>query len=216
MSLLFPQDTCRAYPMIRFVGYVKQVQVQAESLKVGRRPDSRYDPAPLRVVARLRLTAHGAVGEMVDGGQIIDVHNAAHPASRNRGGNDVSVVFTGHYAAMRARFGPHLSDGSAGENILVEAEQGTVALGDLGARLVFENPGTGERVVLAGLHVAAPCVEFGGFAAGAPLPGEQMKDVLRFLHDGTRGFYAALSEPADGGVVQPGDLVYADEGAAEV
>ena len=200
---------------MRFVGCVKQVQVQPVSLKVGQRPHSRYDPAPLRVVARLRLMATGAVGETADGGQIIDVHNVVHSASRNRGGNDVSVGFTGHYAAMRARFGPHLTDGSAGENILVEAEQGVVALSDLGGCLVFENPGTGERVVLAGLHVAAPCVEFGGFAAGSPLPGEQMKDVLRFLHDGTRGFYARLAGPSEGGVVQPGDLVYA-EGVAEV
>ena len=149
------------------------------------------------------------VGLVAGGERVIDVHNVDHPSSKNqRGLNGISVGFTGHYQAMRERCGPHLADGCAGENILVEADR-TFALGDLGGRLAIETAG-GAIVHLADLLVAAPCAEFSQFAAGQGerLPPEALKATLQFLDGGIRGFYTRLaSAPADA-VVRAGDRVF--------
>jgi hypothetical protein len=92
------------------LGRVALVQVQAASLKVGRRPDSRYDPAPLTPVERLVVTPGGVIGITNDGREIVDVHHADHSESRQGrdGRNGVSVGFASHYQTIRARFGEHL------------------------------------------------------------------------------------------------------------
>ena len=194
---------------MREIGRVKLVQVQRSSLKVGERPYRYYDPTPLLVVDGLMLSPGGVVGLAADGGRVIDVHNADHPASKNqRGINGVSIGFTSHYQAMRERFGPHLTDGCAGENILVEAGH-TFALGDLGGQLAIETAG-GAIVYLTDLLVAAPCAEFSQFAAGQGerLPAEALKTTLQFLQDGMRGFYATSDgAPADA-IVRTSDRVF--------
>jgi hypothetical protein len=126
-----------------------------------------------------------------------------------RGVNGISIGFTSHYREMRERCGPHLSDGIAGENILVESDR-SFALADLGQRLVIQTA-TGALVHLAELVVAAPCNEFSQFAANQAerLPPEALKATLQFLNDGRRGFYATLASAPDGAVVRAGDLVFA-------
>ena len=197
--------------MKQAIGTIKLVQIQRSSLKAGERPYSYYDPTPLLQVARLRLTPDGVAGLLTDGQAIVDVHNATHPNSKNsRGVNGISLGFTGHYQAMRNQFGDHLTDGCAGENILVEADR-VIGLGDLGARLVIECA-DGGAVRLDNLVVAAPCVEFSRFAQGGDeaLPAEALRATLQFLNDGMRGFYARLASSQADAVVQAGDRVYAD------
>ncbi|MFL5804795.1 MAG: MOSC domain-containing protein [Roseiflexaceae bacterium] len=197
------------------IGRIKQVQVQRASLKAGERPYRYYDPTPLLVVDGLLLSPSGVVGLSAGGEQVIDVHNADHPASKNqRGINGISIGFTSHYQAMRERFGPHLTDGIAGENILVAADR-AFALADVGARLAIQTAG-GAVLYLADLLVAAPCVEFSQFAASQAerLPPEALKATLQFLDDGRRGFYASLAgEPAEA-IVRAGDRVFVDIRAA--
>jgi hypothetical protein len=112
---------------------------------------------------------------------------------------------------MRERFGPHLADGIAGENILVETER-TFLLADLGARLAIQTVG-GALLYLAELVVAAPCVEFSQFASDQAerLPPEALKATLQFLHDGRRGFYASSAGEPDGAIVRAGDRVFIAE-----
>jgi hypothetical protein len=190
------------------IGHIRQIQIQRSSLKAGERPYRYYDPTPLLVVDGLLLSPGGVIGLAADGEQVIDVHNTAHPLSKNqRGINGISISFTSHYQAMRDRFGPHLTDGCAGENILVETSR-VFALGDLGDRLAIQTA-SGAIVYLAGLLVAAPCVEFSQFAAshGERLPAEALKVALQFLDGGMRGFYASLAgDPADA-IVRAGDRV---------
>jgi hypothetical protein len=195
---------------MREIGRVVLVQIQQASLKVGEKPHVRYDPAPLLGVDSLLLTPSGVVGLMADGGRLVDVHNALHPATKNqRGLNDISIGFTSHYRAMRDRFGPHMADGCAGENILVEADD-SFTLADLAGRLAIQNPATGEIVYLSDLIVAAPCAPFSHFAAnqGPQLPAEVLKQTLQFLNDGRRGFYVQLAEGQREGRVQAGDRVF--------
>src|SRR4051812_414160 len=105
---------------MRPLGEIVKLQTQVESLKVGGAPLRRYDPSALRQVAALSLSQDGVQGWTEDGQPVSDVHNLTHPVSKNRGGsNGISICFSSHYAAMRTRFGEHVVDGIAGENILV-------------------------------------------------------------------------------------------------
>jgi hypothetical protein len=193
---------------MHLIGHVKQVQVQRSSLKVGERPQQCYDPSPLLVVSRLLLTKRGAIGITADGERIIDVHHADHPASGYRGENGLSLGFTTHYQKMRTRFGPHLRDGIAGENILIEDVGREFRLDELAEGIAIKDA-TGQLVLLAEIEVATPCTPFSQFAAGETLSKQGLKETLQFLHYGRRGFYATLAEKQQEAEVQAGYSVYA-------
>jgi hypothetical protein len=179
---------------LRPLGRVVRLQIQRSKLKLGEKPNRHYDPAPLLAVDELTLTPQGALVRLADGGALLDVHHAAHPDTRNLDRtNDLSVGFTWHYAAMRDRFGAHLVDGCAGENILVETS-GSITLADLVWGLVIRPAGRGDVVDLRVLRVAPPCREFSGYASRASEP-DIIKETLQFLDDGLRGFYCALGNP---------------------
>lgn len=125
----------------------------------------------------------------------MDVHHPAHPETRNLDRtNDLSVGFTPHYVAMRERFGEHLVEGCAGENILIETT-GRVTLADLAGGLFIESAAGTGRVLLTVIRIAPPCREFSGYSARSTEP-EAIKGALQFLDDGLRGFYCALNNPA--------------------
>jgi hypothetical protein len=142
-------------------------------------------------VEELTLTRTGASARTADGSFTIDVHNSAHPYTKNGGVNGLSVLFTSHYREMQARFGGHLSTGCAGENILVETQE-VVPLEEVARGIVLEakdGPAT-----LGGVVVAAPCTSFSGFALGSRDPATpDLKRALQFLDRGMRGYYCALA-----------------------
>ncbi len=175
------------------IGRIVRLQVQESSLKAGERPRRWYNPAPIRVVPSLTIDENGVVGRTEMGTAILDVHNATHPATKNDAKrNGISVGFTSHYVAMRARFGDHLADGIAGENILVVTERMfTEAEFVAGIRIETSD---GATIDLQRVIIAKPCVEFSRYALGYLLdaPSDRaVTDALNFLHEGTRGFYAA-------------------------
>lgn len=176
---------------MQLIGPIVRLQVQASSLKMGERLRRWYDPAPIRAVPRLRVDMDGVIGVAADGATILDVHNRTHPATKNREENDLSFGFTGHYAAMRARFGDHLVDGIAGENILVAADR-IFTEAEFAAGVGIEAV-DGGLVRLAQVIDAEPCVEFSRFSLGydrdAPADST-VTTALTFLRRGTRGFYA--------------------------
>lgn len=192
---------------MRYIGRVEWVQVQRESLKVDADGRQDYNPAPLLVVPALRLSAEGAHGVDEDGALIVDVHHVRHPRSRNRGDNFLSMGFTGHYATLRARFGDHLTDGVAGENVIVRAD-GVLTPAQLGGGLVIETQ-AGARVTLGAVLPIPPCEPFSRYAAGRVLSAPEMKATLQFLGDGMRGFYMrpAMSG-AEAILIQAGDTVW--------
>jgi hypothetical protein len=147
------------------------------------------------VVEKLLLTAQGVVGVTAEGEQILDIHNSIHPQTKNVGGvNGISLGFSSHYDTMRKKFGSHLWDGCAGENILVETE-GEMTLDVLGERVAFQDQESGAWFYLEQLQVAAPCVEFSHFALNDPISAsaERIRDALIFLDEGRRGFYASFT-----------------------
>jgi hypothetical protein len=194
---------------MREIGLIKHVQLQRSSLKQGQRPQRYYDPAPLLVVERLLLAPGGVSAVSADGEPIIDVHHAAHPESKNRSGtNGISIGLTSHYRAMRDRYGAHLTDGCAGENILVESDH-VWSIDELGAALVI-HCADGQMVALASLTTAAPCVEFSRFAhlSAEPLTSDQLRTTLQFLDGGMRGFYARLANGQPDAEIRAGDRVF--------
>jgi hypothetical protein len=181
------------------IGTIIQLQVQRSSLKIGERRQRRYDPAPIQAVPSLDLDPGGVVGWDPDGRPIIDVHHRSHPMSKNRDGdNGVSIGFVSHYDVMRARLGSHLTNGMAGENILVDTEL-SFANGDLPEQLLVETA-DGDRIELVNVQVAEPCVEFTRFAMRHPSdapPDGTVSESLDFLRRGVRGYYATyLGAPA--------------------
>lgn len=193
---------------MRHIGSIKQVQIQRSALKLGQKPWRYYNPAPLLIVEKLLLTPRGVIGLTEASEQLVDVHNADHPTSRYAEVNGISLGFTSHYQQMREKFGVHITDGCAGENILIEATE-TFQLADLGERLAIQSQESGQWVYVERLRVAAPCVEFSNFALNDVMPAHAalLRETLQFLDQGRRGFYATYvsEEPSS---LRAGDAVY--------
>lgn len=183
------------------IGTVRFVQVQREPLKTRINADRVYRPEGLEQVQALHMTPDGIVGIRADGEQVLDAHHKDHPNSRFRGANGISIGFTAHYERMRSRFGGHVTDGIAGENIIAAAEFPFME-GDLRGGLVFENP-DGTRCRFRLNKAMAPCDEFSHFVhqAGNRLPPDVLKETLQFLDGGRRGFTLLLDEAGNARVL---------------
>ncbi len=179
--------------MRELIGAIVRLQVQRSSLKIGGKPHEHYDPVALVAVSALEVTPDGATGIAANGERILDVHNNAHPQSKSRRTNTLSAGFTAHYDRMRERFGTYLTDGIAGENLLVTTTA-VWSLDDLAHGLVIVT--ANDEIALGGVMVAEPCNPFTRFAlrypADAPATRE-ITDALQFLRAGTRGFYVTYT-----------------------
>lgn len=182
-------------PRFTPLGSIVRLQIQTGEIKVGERGRRVYDPAPIRPVPYLRLSSGGFTGPGVDSQDILDIHHRDHPAGKWTPKNGICVLFTRHYELMRARFGSHITDGIAGESILVESDR-QIRLEDLQHGLTIHTA-DGEAV-LHDLVVAPPCVEYTRFALQYPPEAHadgRFKDALQFLSPGMRGFYAHYDGP---------------------
>jgi hypothetical protein len=192
------------------LGTIARLQIQRSTLKVGpERALRRYHPGPLLSIPEAGLAPAGVTAQDERGRLLLDVHHRDHPETKQsqRGVNAVSVGFTAHYDAMRHRFGEHLSDGIAGENILVRTES-RVSDSDLRSGLVITTA-DGSELLLEELMIAEPCVEFTRFALQYPpnaRPDDAFNSSLVFLRGGIRGFYATYR--GDPITVRLGDRVY--------
>jgi hypothetical protein len=178
-------------PGVEVLGTVVRLQVQRSRLKLGERGARRYDPAPLREVEALEIGPRGVLGLVPGEEPVIDVHNADHPDTRNvKLANGLSLLPQPHYGLMRQRFGAHLHDGIAGENLLL-ATEGPLTEDDLGGSVVLETA-DGRVLELSDVMVAAPCVEFTRFALGRSdlAVDDDILQAMPALDDGVRGFYA--------------------------
>ena len=187
------------------IGRILLVQIQPESIKVGR--PERYDPTRLLVVEQLILTEAGVVGVTRTGERIIDVHNAHHPCTKSRGDNGFSLGLTSYYDSMRSHFGKHIVDGCAGENILVATDT-MYALAELQGGLAIQQQATGEFIFLTDIEAVVPCLPFSTYAAQRPLAHEEVKATLQFLMHGRRGFLAELADKGQVVSVCAGDVLF--------
>ena len=194
------------------LGRIVRLQVQVDSIKTGKKPNERYTPVPnLTPVSSIRLDADGTTGITVDGRELPDVHNRTHPHSKFRGDNGISVMFTSHYAAMRERYGDHLTDGIAGESMLVEFDE-MVGLDDIRSGLVVI--GEDRRIEVGPWDIAHPCAPFSKFCLQFPegeKPDRRITETLQFLENGMRGFVAVYPTKASPAMIRLGDIVYATD-----
>ncbi len=195
---------------MRELGKVKLVQVQPSGLIIETPSGYFYDVSRRVEVDRLIINSLGIEATLANGEHVLDIHHIDHPDKAYDDDDLVSIGFTSHYEAMRERFGGHIIDGSAGENIIIEYDQ-EVWLDDLGQQIAIENEDTGRKLLLDVLSFAAPCDEFSHFVANSQyerLPAADLKATLQFLNNGRRGFLLALSGGQETATVQAGDKVF--------
>ena len=196
---------------IRKLGIVKLVQLQPSGLIIETPSGYLYDASRRVEVDHLVITAKGIEATTPDGEHVLDIHHLDHPDKAYDDDDLVCIGFTSHYKAMRARFGDHMGDGIAGENIIIDCEV-EVWPQDLGQQIGIENTDTGQLALLDMVSFAAPCQEFSHFAAQSQhkkLPADKLKSILQFLGNGRRGFLLVLNDIHDEVSVQPGDRVFA-------
>ena len=197
--------------IIRELGIVKLTQLQPSGLIIKTSSGYFYDAARLVEVDSLIITPLGIEAATPKGDMLLDIHHISHPDKAYDDDDLVCIGFTSHYNAMRQRFGDHMVDGIAGENIIIEIEE-EVWSEDLGEQIGIQNPETGDWVMLDLLSYAEPCSEFSHFTAQSQdqkLPAGELKSILQFLGKGRRGFLLILSPGQEKVTVRPGDNVYA-------
>ena len=195
---------------LSLLGKITLTQLQPNGLIIETPSGESFDPSRLLVASHLVLTPQGIETTTPEGERVLDIHHLEHPGKAYDDDDLVCIGFTSHYAAMRTRFGAHMVDGAAGENIIIDS-QIEIWPADLGKRIAIENKPTGQISFLDVTRFAAPCSEFSHFAAHSQdkrLPTEELKDTLKFLGNGRRGFLLVLGAGQQAFTVQPGDLVY--------
>lgn len=195
---------------LRTLGKIRLAQIQPTGLIVSTKLGDVYDPTRRVEVDTLIITPLGIEAILPDGKRALDIHHINHPGKAYDNRDLVSIGFTSHYAAMRERFGEHMADGIAGENIIIDFEH-EIWMDDLGQQITIKSHKSGTSAYLDVVRFAAPCREFSHFAAGKQnekLPAAELKSALHFLHNGRRGFLLVLSEGQGSVVVEPGDEVF--------
>lgn len=194
----------------RELGKVKFVQVQPSGLIIETPSGCYYDASRRVEVDHLLITSKGIEATTPEGEHVLDIHHIDHPDKAYDDDDLVSIGFTSHYEAMRARFGEHMVDGVAGENIIIEFGE-EVWVDDIGGQLAIENTDTGQKTMLDLVCFAAPCDEFSHFASqsqGERLLAAELKATLNFLNNGRRGFLLVLSKDQESAMIRPGDKVF--------
>lgn len=195
------------------MGMVSLVQLQPSGLIIeAPEPPPRYfyDASRRVEVDRLEITPRGIQATLPTGEQVLDIHHLDHPDKAYEDDDLVCVGFTAHYDAMRVEFGEHMVDGIAGENIIIDYPD-EVWPGDLGKVLAIENQDTGEVATLEMVNFAEPCVEFSRFCARRQhdeIAAHRVREIVRFLGNGRRGFLLVLDDGLDVVTVRPGDRVF--------
>lgn len=195
---------------MRELGKIVRLQVQQTSTKTGTKPYQTYSPTPAIVsVPTLRLDSDGVEGVDERGETWPDVHNATHPETKFSGHNGVSLGFTNHYIEMRDRFGDHLIDGVAGENMIVKTDEHiTLDMLEKGIAIV----GDQREIRIDAWEILNPCSPFTKFCLQIPgetKPDRTVTEALQFLKNGMRGFTTIYSSEATPAEICLGDTVYA-------
>lgn len=196
------------------IGEVCLVQLQPHGLIIdtpGKTPSGHfYDATRLVQVDYLNITPLGIESTISEGEHVLDIHHINHP-DKKYGDNDlICIGFTSHYDAMREKFGEHMLNGTAGENIIIDYSE-EVWPADLSKKLGIENQDSDEMAILEVKRFAAPCVEFSQFCIGnqyEKLPATKQKEILKFLGNGRRGFLLVLDNKHNVVTVRSGDKVF--------
>lgn len=199
---------------IKQIGHVNLVQLQPNGLIVDT-PDKTptgyfYDASRLVQVDRLVITPLGIEATIPGGEHVLDIHHLKHPNKEYDDDDLVCIGFTSHNDAMRDYFGEHMVNGIAGENIIIEYSN-EIWREDLSQNLGIENQDTGEMAIFEMISHASPCVEFGQFCAQSQyekISATKMKNILKFLENGRRGFLLVLNKKHDVVIVRPNDKVF--------
>lgn len=202
------------YKKVRQLGHVRLVQLQPNGLIIDT-PDKTptgyfYDATRLVQVDQLEITPLGIEAIIPGGEQVLDIDHINHPDKAYDDDDLVCIGFTSHYDARRTHFGEHMGNGIAGENIIIEYSE-EVWPDDLSQKSGIENQDNGEMANFEMVSFASPCVEFSKFCIQSQyekIPANKIKEILKFLGNGRRGFSLVLNKLQDVITVRPGDKVF--------
>jgi hypothetical protein len=183
---------------MQHIGHIARLQLQRASAKSGEKPNQIYTTDHLSMVDALLLSSEGLSLDAPHGSPLLDIHNALHPDTRYsaKSRNAVSFNFDAHYTHMRAHYGAHAVTGCAGENVLVALSAGiapadVTAVFDGGIHIALDG---GAFAHITDVRVALPCAPFSRWILRDEAPDAQtLKETLRFLDNGVRGYYAAYA-----------------------
>ena len=195
---------------MRELGRVMLVQVQPSGLIIETPSGYFYDVSRRLEVDSLKITSLGIEATSPEGEHVLDIHHISHPGKAYDNNDLVCIGFTSHYEAMRARFGEHMVDGAAGENIIIERAD-EIWIEDLAGGIAIENQDTGRLAILDLISIAAPCNEFSHFVNRSQderLPPDKLKETLQFLGNGRRGYLLVLRDGQEAATVQRGDKAF--------
>ena len=184
----------------RTLGKIVKIQIQRQVLK---NKNECYDPTAILEVQEGTIGPGGITG-LHDGGQVMDVHHAAHISGRGGGRRAVSIGFTGHYRLMGEEFAA-APLGVGGENLIIGNDERLFAH-DLEGTIVIKSEG--GDIELTGARVAAPCREFTSYLLDKDNIADryEIQAELEFLGEGMRGFIVDGS-----GLPRPMSLRVGDE-----
>jgi hypothetical protein len=180
------------------LGKIIRLQLQRQPLKTAAGPNAERHYALTHVCAvdALRISPAGFSAD-IDGERVLDAHHHGHASTRYRDDdrNAISFNVSGHYDAMRARMGAHMTPGCAAENILIEA-RGEYSAAAFASGVAIQTR-AGHSLVLTNVRAAPPCAPFSKWALGDAVLqssdrialAQLQKETLQFLSYGMRGFY---------------------------
>ena len=198
---------------LRELGRVKLVQVQPNGIIIETPSGYFYDVSRRVEVESLLITSRGIEAKTPGGEHVLDIHHLDHPDKMYDEDDLVCIGFTSHYNSIRERYGEHIVDGSAGENIIIDCES-EVWPKDLSHQIALKNQESGHIGVLDLVHFALPCEEFSRFVMGSQYeqpPAGELKETLRFLGNGRRGYLLVFNNTQESVEVRPGDKVFVVE-----
>jgi hypothetical protein len=105
---------------MRDQGKINLVQLKPSGLIIEAPSGCFYD-ASLRVeVDSLLITLKGIEATTLDKEHARDIHHLDHPDKAYDDNELICIGFTSQYDAMGTRFGDHMVDGIAGENLIIK------------------------------------------------------------------------------------------------
>lgn len=187
------------------VGLIVLLQIQKEKLNVARPGGKRYETTSLVRMRSLKVSREGVIAKL-DGGWVLDRHHSAHPTEvpDHRPHRIVSIGFSGHYKLIEREVG-WAPLGTAGENIIVDAEE-RVRHEDVARGFVIRT--SAGDLEFDPPDVLNACVPFTRFLLrDQDAPPPRVLPALDFLGGGMRGYSMGAGRVTDYATVRTGDLV---------
>jgi hypothetical protein len=177
------------------IGKIVAIQIQTQ-----------VDAESLISVPKAFLAPNGVTGVQENGEEIQDIRHSEHPETiATNESKPLHMTFTNRYAEIREQFGEHVTDGMAGEHIIVQVNYPFDKHG-MGNSLVLHNQQNGKMVRLVETQKLEATLELANFIKKDTIPEAMSEAAVEFLAE-KRG-YSAQPQIDEAVEVNIGDVLY--------